>query len=165
MAFLDLDRIHKRFGAASILQDISIAVQEGEFLVLVGPSGCGKSTLMNIIAGLEPPSGGRLALGGRDITHAAPAERDISMVFQSYALYPNMTVAGNIGFPLENRADVGLCSGERGSWVPVLLVHSTVLPPPPLTPCASRRRLHARHSERRCQIRLRGPTQKHQIRP
>ncbi|MDR6732261.1 ABC transporter ATP-binding protein [Delftia lacustris] len=103
MAFLDLDRIHKRFGAASILQDISIAVQEGEFLVLVGPSGCGKSTLMNIIAGLEPPSGGRLALGGRDITHAAPAERDISMVFQSYALYPNMTVAGNIGFPLEMR--------------------------------------------------------------
>lgn len=56
MAFLDLDRIHKRFGAASILQDISIAVQEGEFLVLVGPSGCGKSTLMNIIAGLEPPA-------------------------------------------------------------------------------------------------------------
>ena len=103
MAFLALANIHKRFGTACILQDISIALAQGEFLVLVGPSGCGKSTLMNIIAGLEQPSGGTLALLGRDITHVAPAERDISMVFQSYALYPNMTVAGNIAFPLEMR--------------------------------------------------------------
>jgi multiple sugar transport system ATP-binding protein len=101
MASLDLVNVQKSFGAVKILHDISIGLQDGEFLVLVGPSGCGKSTLMNIIAGLEEPTGGLLRLEGRDITRVAPAERNISMVFQSYALYPNMTVAKNIEFPLE----------------------------------------------------------------
>ena len=78
-------------------------LKDGEFLVLVGPSGCGKSTLMNIIAGLEEPTGGHLKLDQRDITHVGPADRNISMVFQSYALYPNMTVAKNIEFPLQMR--------------------------------------------------------------
>ncbi|SCK21403.1 multiple sugar transport system ATP-binding protein [Variovorax sp. HW608] len=103
MAALDLVHVQKSFGPVKILHDISIDLQDGEFLVLVGPSGCGKSTLMNIIAGLEEPTGGALKLEGRDITHVAPAERNISMVFQSYALYPNMTVAQNIEFPLQMR--------------------------------------------------------------
>ena len=103
MSSLDLVSIQKSFGPVAILHDVSIALQDGEFLVLVGPSGCGKSTLMNIIAGLEEPTGGSLRLDGRDITQVAPAARDISMVFQSYALYPNMTVAKNIEFPLEMR--------------------------------------------------------------
>ena len=103
MASLDLINVQKSFGPVKILHDISIGLQDGEFLVLVGPSGCGKSTLMNIIAGLEEPSGGLLRLEGRDITQVAPADRNISMVFQSYALYPNMTVAKNIEFPLEMR--------------------------------------------------------------
>jgi multiple sugar transport system ATP-binding protein len=103
MASLDLVNIQKSFGSVRILHDISIALRDGEFLVLVGPSGCGKSTLMNIIAGLEEPSGGQLRLQGRDITGVAPADRNISMVFQSYALYPNMTVAKNIEFPLQMR--------------------------------------------------------------
>lgn len=103
MASLDLVSIQKSFDAVKILHDVSISLADGEFLVLVGPSGCGKSTLMNIIAGLEEPTGGLLRLDGRDITRVAPAERDISMVFQSYALYPNMTVAKNIEFPLQMR--------------------------------------------------------------
>jgi multiple sugar transport system ATP-binding protein len=103
MSSLDLVNIQKSFGPVHVLHDVSIAIEDGEFLVLVGPSGCGKSTLMNIIAGLEEPTGGLLKLDGSNITHVAPAERDISMVFQSYALYPNMTVAKNIAFPLEMR--------------------------------------------------------------
>ncbi|HEX6707196.1 MAG TPA: ABC transporter ATP-binding protein [Albitalea sp.] len=103
MASLDLVNVQKSFGPIKILHDISIGLTDGEFLVLVGPSGCGKSTLMNIIAGLEEPSGGQLRLQGRDITGVAPADRNISMVFQSYALYPNMTVAKNIEFPLQMR--------------------------------------------------------------
>jgi multiple sugar transport system ATP-binding protein len=103
MASLDLINVQKSFGPIKILHDISISLQDGEFLVLVGPSGCGKSTLMNVIAGLEEPTGGLVRLQGRDITAVAPAERNISMVFQSYALYPNMTVAKNIEFPLEMR--------------------------------------------------------------
>ena len=103
MATLDLINVQKSFGPNKILHDISVSLAHGEFLVLVGPSGCGKSTLMNIIAGLEEPSGGQLRLDGRDITSLAPADRNISMVFQSYALYPNMTVAKNIEFPLAMR--------------------------------------------------------------
>ena len=103
MASLNLANVQKSFGPVKILHDISIGLKDGEFLVLVGPSGCGKSTLMNIIAGLEEPSAGTLTLEGRDITHVAPADRNISMVFQSYALYPNMTVAKNIEFPLQMR--------------------------------------------------------------
>jgi multiple sugar transport system ATP-binding protein len=100
MAALDLVNIGKSFGSTQILHDISLSLAAGEFLVLVGPSGCGKSTLMNVIAGLEEPSAGSVRLDGRDITALPPADRNISMVFQSYALYPNMTVARNIEFPL-----------------------------------------------------------------
>ncbi|SEK47148.1 carbohydrate ABC transporter ATP-binding protein, CUT1 family [Variovorax sp. YR750] len=121
MASLDLIGIRKSFGPVHILHDISIALEDGEFLVLVGPSGCGKSTLMNIIAGLEEPTEGRLQLNGGDITRAAPAERNISMVFQSYALYPNMTVAKNIEFPLEMRKVDKATRAERVKKVGELL--------------------------------------------
>src|SRR4249920_877238 len=110
MADLALKGIHKTFGNTRVLHEIDIHLPDGEFLVLVGPSGCGKSTLMNLVAGLEEPSGGRIVLGGNDITEAGPADRNISMVFQSYALYPNMTVAANIAFPLEMR---GVSKQER----------------------------------------------------
>ncbi len=114
MAELSLKGIHKSFGPTTVLHEIDIALPDGEFLVLVGPSGCGKSTLMNLVAGLEEPSGGRIVLGGRDITDVEPADRNISMVFQSYALYPNMTVAQNIAFPLEMR---GVPEAERQKTV------------------------------------------------
>ena len=103
MTSLTIENVYKQFGQTKILQDISLDLADGEFLVLVGPSGCGKSTLMNIVAGLEEPSAGRVTLGTRDITYLPPDERDVAMVFQSYALYPNMTVAQNIAFPLEMR--------------------------------------------------------------
>ncbi len=121
MSSLDLINIEKSFGATQILRDVSITLSDGEFLVLVGPSGCGKSTLMNIIAGLEEPSGGLLRLDGQDITHVAPAERNISMVFQSYALYPNMTVAKNIEFPLQMRKVAKQIRTERVQSVAKLL--------------------------------------------
>ncbi len=121
MSSLDLVSIQKSFGSVHILHDISIALKDGEFLVLVGPSGCGKSTLMNIIAGLEEPTGGLLKLDGKDITQVAPAARDISMVFQSYALYPNMTVAKNIEFPLQMRKVEKSKRAERVQSVAKLL--------------------------------------------
>ena len=121
MASLDLISIKKSFDAVQILHDVSITLADGEFLVLVGPSGCGKSTLMNIIAGLEEPTGGLLRLDGQDITHVAPAERNISMVFQSYALYPNMTVAKNIEFPLQMRKVPKDVRAERVQGVAKLL--------------------------------------------
>jgi len=114
MADLKLEKIHKSFGATRVLHEMDITLPDGEFLVLVGPSGCGKSTLMNLVAGLEEPSGGRIVLGGRDITAVSPADRNISMVFQSYALYPNMTVADNIAFPLEMR---GVPKADRAKTV------------------------------------------------
>jgi multiple sugar transport system ATP-binding protein len=86
-----------------IIEDLSLEVASGEFLVLLGPSGCGKSTLLNGIAGLADVSGGTVAIGGEDVTFADPAERNIGMVFQSYALYPTMTVAGNLSFGLRVR--------------------------------------------------------------
>ncbi|WP_372656841.1 ABC transporter ATP-binding protein [Hydrogenophaga sp.] len=99
--------IRKVFGkgakAVEVLKRIDIEVAPGEFLILVGPSGCGKSTLLNIIAGLEEPSEGELRIGQKNVIGVAPAQRDIAMVFQSYALYPTMTVADNIGFALEMR--------------------------------------------------------------
>ena len=121
MASLELTNVKKSFGAVHVLHDISIALADGEFLVLVGPSGCGKSTLMNIIAGLEEPSGGSVRLMGRDITEVPTADRNISMVFQSYALYPNMTVAKNIEFPLEMRKVDKAQRAERVQSVAKLL--------------------------------------------
>ena len=100
---LDINNLYKNYGATEILKDINISIEPGDFLVLVGPSGCGKSTLLNCIAGLEPITGGTLAIGGKDMTHVSPKDRDIAMVFQSYALYPTMSVAKNITFGMKVR--------------------------------------------------------------
>jgi multiple sugar transport system ATP-binding protein len=101
MAEVGIDRLSKKFGELTVLNDISIQVAHGEFMVFVGPSGCGKSTLLRSIAGLERPTAGRVMIGGEDVTNVAPARRGIAMVFQSYALYPHMTVRENIAFGLK----------------------------------------------------------------
>ena len=100
---LEVRDLMKRFGSVEVLRGISLSMAKGEFLVLVGPSGCGKSTLLNCIAGLDTTSGGRIEIGGRDVTEVPPRDRDIAMVFQSYALYPTMTVAENIAFGMKVR--------------------------------------------------------------
>jgi multiple sugar transport system ATP-binding protein len=100
MASISLKGISKSFGATGVLSGIDLAIADGEFITLVGPSGCGKSTLIRIIAGLEPQSAGSIEIGGRSIDHLRPHERRVAMVFQSYALYPHMSVADNIALPL-----------------------------------------------------------------
>ena len=101
MATLSIEKITKRYGAVAVIPELSLAVGDGEFCVLVGPSGCGKSTLLRIIAGLEPVSSGRILIDGEDLSDADPIERGVAMVFQSYALYPHMDVGRNMGFGLE----------------------------------------------------------------
>ena len=103
MSALDLIDVRKRYGELETLKGIDITLESGEFLVLLGPSGCGKSTLLNIIAGLIEPSSGDIRIGGRSVLGVHPKDRNIAMVFQSYALYPNLSVARNIGFGLEMR--------------------------------------------------------------
>src|SRR6059058_3950019 len=103
MAEISLDHVGKAFSGTVAVEDVSLEIADGEFLVLVGPSGCGKSTLLRLIAGLEEPTSGSIAIGGRDVTELAPHERDIAMVFQSYALYPHMTVRQNLGYGLKAR--------------------------------------------------------------
>ena len=95
--------IVKRHGTTTVLHGIDLAIDPGEFFVLLGPSGSGKTTALRIMAGLEPVSGGRVLMDGADVTHKEPGERDVAMVFQSYALYPHMTVRRNIEFPLRSR--------------------------------------------------------------
>ncbi len=114
MGFLDINAITKSFGTVQVLHETNISVDEGEFLVLVGPSGCGKSTLLNMIAGLESVTSGEIAIRGRRMNEVRPAERNIAMVFQSYALYPNMNVAKNISFGLEMH---GVAKDEREKLV------------------------------------------------
>ena len=100
MASVTIDKVAKRFGSAEVIHGIDAAIGDGEFVVLVGPSGCGKSTLLRMIAGLEDISGGTISIGGKVVNTLPPKSRDISMVFQNYALYPHMTVAKNMGFSL-----------------------------------------------------------------
>ncbi|AJQ93120.1 ABC transporter ATP-binding protein [Gynuella sunshinyii] len=103
MATLTINNVQKSFADTHILKGINLDIQDGEFVILVGPSGCGKSTLLNCIAGLEDVTSGSIAIGEYDVTNVTPKDRDIAMVFQSYALYPNMTVRKNIAFGLEIR--------------------------------------------------------------
>lgn len=100
MARLTLDAVTKRFGETTAVDNVSIDVADGEFLVLVGPSGCGKTTTLRILAGLEEASDGRVVIDGQDVTHVRAKDRNLAMVFQSYALYPHMTVGETIGFSL-----------------------------------------------------------------
>jgi multiple sugar transport system ATP-binding protein len=101
MGSISLKKVSKSFGAATIIPEIELEIADGEFVVFVGPSGCGKSTLLRLIAGLEDVSGGTIMIDGADVTDQPPAKRQLSMVFQSYALYPHMSVYGNIAFPLK----------------------------------------------------------------
>ena len=114
MAFLEISGLRKRFGPLEILKGIDLSLDRGGFLVLVGPSGCGKSTLLNTIAGLESISSGEIRIEGQTINELHPSKRDIAMVFQSYALYPNMSVAQNIAFGMEMR---GVPKAERDKSV------------------------------------------------
>ncbi|OCJ14428.1 sugar ABC transporter ATP-binding protein [Rhizobium sp. AC44/96] len=101
MGSIKLDNVSKSFGEASVIPSLDLDITSGEFVVFVGPSGCGKSTLLRLIAGLEDVSGGRIIIDGEDVTENAPAARGLAMVFQSYALYPHMSVRNNIAFPLK----------------------------------------------------------------
>ena len=114
MATLEIRALRKRFGPVEVLKGIDLSLEKGGFLVLVGPSGCGKSTLLNSIAGLESISSGEIRIGGHVVNDLHPSKRDIAMVFQSYALYPNMSVAENMAFGMEMR---GVPKAERDKAV------------------------------------------------
>ncbi len=101
MSSVTLNKVIKKFGETQVIHGVDLDIKDGELCVFVGPSGCGKSTLLRMIAGLEQTSGGQIAIGERDVTTADPADRGVAMVFQSYALYPHMTVAENMGFGLK----------------------------------------------------------------
>jgi putative spermidine/putrescine transport system ATP-binding protein len=101
MAFLELDHLRKTFGANIVVEDFHLAIERGEFISFLGPSGCGKTTTLRMVAGFESPSAGTVRIDGRDVTQLRPNQRNIGMVFQSYALFPNMTVAQNVGFGLK----------------------------------------------------------------
>jgi multiple sugar transport system ATP-binding protein len=101
MATVELRGLRKTFGAYVALEHLDLRIEDGEFLVLLGPSGCGKSTTMRLVAGLDEPSGGDILIGGKRVNQTPARDRDLAMVFQNYALYPHMTVGGNIGYPLK----------------------------------------------------------------
>src|SRR6185295_1678719 len=109
-----LDKVAKSFGTVKVLHDLDLDVAEGEFLVLLGASGSGKTTALRMVAGLETVSSGVITIAGRDVTNVLPKNRDVAMVFQSYALYPHKTVAENIGYPLKIR---GLPQTERDAAI------------------------------------------------
>src|SRR5437773_11844605 len=114
MAEVQLRGIEKQFDGVRVLESLDLTVEDGEFVVLLGPSGCGKTTALRIVAGLERPTAGQVRIGGRDVTKLSPRERDVAMVFQSYALYPHLSVADNVGYPLRIR---GVPSSERAAAV------------------------------------------------
>src|SRR5262252_10334800 len=103
MARVKFDHVYKRFGKVEVVHDINMDIADKEFLVLVGPSGCGKSTCLRMIAGLEDASEGEIYIGDRIVNNLDPKDRDIAMVFQNYALYPNKSVYKNLAFPLQMR--------------------------------------------------------------
>src|SRR4051812_13316960 len=113
MASIDISAVRKNYGAIQVLHGVDLAIRDGEFVVLVGPSGCGKSTLLRMIAGLEEITAGKIQIGGVLVNDLEPRDRDIAMVFQSYALYPHMTVAGNMSYSLRlRRASKELIAGK-----------------------------------------------------
>ena len=113
MAFLDINRLHKQFGDMVAVSGFDLDVEQGELLSLLGPSGCGKTTALRMIAGFERPTSGTIHINGQDITAQPPNRRNIGMVFQSYALFPNMTVADNVGFGLKLKGQTGDAARRR----------------------------------------------------
>ena len=103
MATVEVRDVYKSFGSVEVVHGVTVAIEDGEFVVLLGPSGCGKTTLLRMIAGLEKITGGEIAIGGRVVNNVPPKERDVAMVFQNYALYPHMTVFDNMAFSLKLR--------------------------------------------------------------
>lgn len=101
MSFLEISHLEKSFGANRVVKDFNLGVEKGEFISLLGPSGCGKTTVLRMIAGFESPSGGGISIDGHDVTHLKTAQRNVGMMFQAYALFPNLTVADNVGFGLK----------------------------------------------------------------
>lgn len=103
MSFLQIQGVTKKFGTQHALNDVDVTIEKGELVCILGPSGCGKTTLLRVIAGLTSADSGRIVIDGRDVTHLPPAKRDFGIVFQSYALFPNMTVLGNVLFALKQK--------------------------------------------------------------
>ncbi|WP_152044934.1 ABC transporter ATP-binding protein [Aureimonas psammosilenae] len=101
MSFLVLKGVRKSFGSNTVVHDFDLGIERGEFITFLGPSGCGKTTLLRMVAGFEQPSAGQITIDGRDVTHLPPNQRKVGMVFQAYALFPNMTVADNVAFGLK----------------------------------------------------------------
>lgn len=116
MAQVEIRKISKHFGSVKAVNEVDLRTEEGEFLVLLGPSGCGKTTLLRMIAGIEEPTSGDILIGGRVVTDLPPRARDIAMVFQSYALYPHMTVYKNIAFPLRTRGFEKKAIRDKVEW-------------------------------------------------
>ena len=115
MGSIQLKSVRKAFGAVSVINGVDLDIKNGEFAVFVGPSGCGKSTLLRLIAGLEDVTSGEVLIDGKDVTDVGPSKRGLAMVFQSYALYPHMSVRGNIAFALKmagEKADVDRAEGD-----------------------------------------------------
>ncbi len=113
MAYLTLSNISKQFGDSYAVEDFNLDIEKGEFVSFLGPSGCGKTTTLRMVAGFEIPTAGKIMLGGADITDKAPNQRNVGMIFQAYALFPNMTVAQNIGFGLRIRKEAESAVKER----------------------------------------------------
>src|SRR6266567_5113642 len=116
MAVVETKAVRKEFGATAAVDGIDLVTGEGEYLVLLGPSGCGKRTLLRLIAGLEHPSDGDIIIGGQVVTHLPPRARQIAMVFQSYALYPHLTVFKNIAFPLKAQGVPKAARQQKVEW-------------------------------------------------
>ncbi|MEL6919806.1 MAG: sn-glycerol-3-phosphate ABC transporter ATP-binding protein UgpC [Pseudomonadota bacterium] len=121
MADVELNKLKKSFGEVDVIHGVDLKIKRGEFAVFVGPSGCGKSTLLRLVAGLEDASAGEIHIANRDVTHVEPAERGVAMVFQSYALYPHMTVEENMGFGLRmTGADKAMIDERVGKAADIL---------------------------------------------
>jgi putative spermidine/putrescine transport system ATP-binding protein len=116
--FLELDNIRKSFGPTPVVRNFDLSVKRGEFVSFLGPSGCGKTTTLRMVAGFEEPSGGAIRIDGRDVTGLRPNQRNVGMVFQSYALFPNLTVGDNVAFGLKvaRRPPDEIRRGWRRCW-------------------------------------------------